>query len=270
MRCSEPGLRAPVAIPAFLRSWPAPRSPAGSWGDEPTQILFDGAGDGGKSVGIMQNIIRSMIGGCCLGLLVLPQVGRGQNFYVGADAGVAIAEDVKLKQFILPTPGAKLKLYDGGRLSVAGGYNFNDYLGAQLESGCIINGVRSVSGGRDFDATVSHVPLLADFVVRYDKPDFDFVPFAGIGAGGDVSVIDVDHERAANGTRVDGSGGDVVFAWQAFAGLRYKVTDHISVGGAYKFFAADGATWDVERSRGDIKSGSALVHSLVVDFTWRF
>ena len=76
--------------------------------------------------------------------LVLPQVGRGQNFYVGADAGVAIAEDVKLKQFILPTSGAKLKLY------------------------------------------------------------------------------------------------------------------------------ADDATWDVERSRGDIKSGSALVHSLVVGFTWRF
>jgi len=218
----------------------------------------------------MKRIVYSVIGGCCLGLLILPQVGRGQNFYLGADAGVAIAEDVKLKEFIVPTPGAKMKLYDGGRLSLAGGYNFNDYMGVQLESGFMVNGVKSVSGGNDFDAIISHVPLLADFVVRYDKPDCRLVPFAGVGLGGDVSIINVDNELAANGTRVDGAGGDVVFAWQAFGGLRYRLTDSISLGGAYKFFSADGATWDVQHSHGDIKSGSAVVHSVVVDFTWKF
>lgn len=218
----------------------------------------------------MQNIIRGLVVGGCLSLLTLAQVGRAQNFYMTADAGVAMAKDVKLKQFILPTPGAKLRLHDGARLSLAGGYHFNDFLGVQIESGIMVNDVRSVGGGQNFDATVSHVPLLADFVVRYDKPDCRFVPFVGLGLGGDISAINVDHERAANGSVVDGSGGDVVFAWQVFAGLRYRLTDNISVGGAYKFFAADGATWDVEHSHGDIKSGSAQVHSLVVDFTWRF
>lgn len=211
-----------------------------------------------------------MLGGCCLGLLILPQTGRAQGFYLQGDVGVALAEDTELKEFLIPTPGWKMKLNTGARLSLAGGYHFNDYLGVQLETGYIYNDVKSISLMGSYDAAVSHVPLLVDFVVRYDKPDSKFAPFAGVGVGGDISIFTVDHERAPNGSVVDGSGGDVVFAWQAFAGLRYRLTEKISVGGAYKFFWADGANWDVEHSRGDIRSGSASVHSLVADITFRF
>jgi opacity protein-like surface antigen len=65
-------------------------------------------------------------------------------------------------------------------------------------------------------------------------------------------------------------GSDIVFAWQAFVGLRYRFADNMSVGGGYKYFWADGATWDVEHTPNDIKSDHAAVHSIVVDFTFTF
>lgn len=216
----------------------------------------------------MQNTIRSfaVVAGCCLGWLVLPNVGRGQNFYFDAQAGVSLADDLKLSRFVAATPGSKLKLDPGPRLSVAGGYHFNDYIGAQLETGFIANEVEDSDG----DLVISHVPILADVVLRYDKPDCNWVPYAGAGAGGAVSIITLDHVRGPTGGVVDGTGSTVVFAWQVFAGVRYKLNDKMSIGGGYKFFSADGATWDVEDTAGDIKTGTAQVHSFGVDFTMKF
>jgi opacity protein-like surface antigen len=221
----------------------------------------------------MKTIIRSfaVVAGCCLGLLALPRVTVAQGWYLNADAGVAIANDVKVSHFITPTPGMKFELDPGPRLDIAGGYNFNDFLGVQLETGFIVNNVNGLSTGGDIDAVVSHVPLLVDFVIRYDKPDCKFVPFVGIGCGGDISSFTVDHALAAGGTTiVDGSASTAVFAWQAFAGARYKLNEKMSIGGAYRYFSANGATWDVDNSSGDIKSGAAQVHSIVVDFTIKF
>src|ERR1051325_2803110 len=130
--------------------------------------------------------------GCLLGLFAFPELARSQNFYLDADAGVALARDVNLHRFVVPTPGAKLKLDPGARLSVAAGYNINDYIGAQLETGFIYNNVKSVSGG-SIDAGLAHAPLLANAVLRYDQPDCKWVPYAGAGAGGDVSMIAIDH-----------------------------------------------------------------------------
>lgn len=217
----------------------------------------------------MKTPLRSLalVGGCCLGLLVLPQSGRSQGFYLNANAGVSLAEDVKISQFITPTPGAKFKLEAGPQFGVAGGYNFNDYVGAQLESGFIFN---TVENSGSADAALSHVPMLVDVVLRYDKPDCKWVPYLGAGAGGDVSIITLDYVTAPGGAVVDGSGSAVVFAWQAFAGLRYRINPAMSVGAGYKYFSANGATWDVEHTAGDIKSGSAQVHSFGVDFSWKF
>jgi len=207
--------------------------------------------------------------GCSLISLASPTGARAQNFYFNADAGVALADNVELRQFVFRTPHAEIKLDPGARVSVAGGYNFNDYLGAQLETGFIANEVKSVSGAGSIDASLGHVPMLADIVLRYDRPENRWMAFAGAGAGGDVSIIDLDHVRAG-GFVVDGTGSDVVFAWQAFAGARYRLNDRMSIGGSYKFYSSSSATWDVENTRGDIRAGTARVHSFGVDFNWRF
>jgi len=212
----------------------------------------------------------TVVAGCCLGLLALPRVSQAQGFYLNTGAGVALANDVKISRFINPTPGMKFELDPGPRFDVAGGYNFNDFCAVQMETGFMVNNVSGVNTGGDIDAWVTHVPLLVDFVIRYDKPDFNFVPFVGIGCGGDISMLTVDHVYAPGGSLVDGTGSTAVFAWQAFAGARFKINPQMSIGGAYKFFSANGANWDVEHSSGDIKSGSAQVHSIMVDFTIKF
>jgi opacity protein-like surface antigen len=220
----------------------------------------------------MKQTIRSLVlvGSCGFGLLGLAGAARSQNFYFNADAGVALADKVKLRQFLTPTPGAKIELDPGVRISAAGGYNVNSFFAVQAETGIIYNNIDGVTGGGNIDGSLAHVPLLVDAVLRYDKPDCKWVPYIGAGAGGDVSMIALDHVRAPSGAVVDGTGSSLVFAWQGFAGARYKFADKMSIGGAYKFFWADGASWDVRRTSGEIRSGSAQVHSFVVDFNMSF
>jgi opacity protein-like surface antigen len=213
----------------------------------------------------MKETIRSLgIVGGCVGLLAWAGAAGAQGFYVDANAGVSLADDVDIHRFVAPTPRGKFELDPGPRIAIAGGYNFNQFIGVQLETGAIANEVKHV------DATLAHVPLLADVVVRYEGAKCNFIPYAGIGAGGDVSIISLDHVRVPGGGVVDGTGSELVFAWQVFAGVRYRLNDRMSVGGGYKYFSADGANWDVEHARGDIKSDDAHVHSFGVDFNMTF
>lgn len=213
----------------------------------------------------MKTIVMSLATAAACCLVSSPSTARAQGFYLDANAGVSIAEDVKLKQFLGPANG-KMKLDPGPRLAVAGGYNFTPYLGAQLETGFIANNIDRIGRSVE-DATLSHIPLLADFVVRCDRGDW--VPYLGIGAGGDISVISFDDTRVG-ARRLDGSESDLVFAWQAFAGARYKITETLSIGGGYKYFWADGAKWNVENSVGDIATKDAGVHSFGVDVNLKF
>lgn len=220
----------------------------------------------------MKTSFRSLLlAACCTTAVAAPWIAQGAGLYVDVDAGVALADKVDLKRFVLPTPGGtKMKFDPGARLSVAVGYNFNDYLGAQFDTGVIYNEVDSVSGAARIDASLSHVPLMADIVLRCDRPNSKWVPYIGIGAGGDVSMIALDHVRTGAGV-IDGADSTIVFACQAFAGIRYKFTEKMSIGAAYKFYdVLDDASWNVEHARGDIKIGDAMVHSAVVDFTIAF
>jgi hypothetical protein len=215
----------------------------------------------------MKTHIRSLalVVGCCLGWLGLPQSGCSQGFYFDAHAGASIAEDVKINHFLVPTPGAKLKLDVGPQVRVAGGYHFNDYVGVQLESGFIYNQAQNLP-----DSSLSHIPMLFDVVLRYDQPDCRWVPYAGAGAGADLSILTLDHVSAPTGAVIDGQESSIVFAWQAFAGLRFKFTPTMSIGAGYKYYSADGGNWDVTHPGGRIDFGTARVHSVGLDFTLKF
>lgn len=220
----------------------------------------------------MKKALRSLalVGGCCLGILGFHEAAYGQGFYFSGNLGVALADDVDLDRFLVRTPGIEFELDPGMRLSAAGGFNFNEYIGLGLETGFIYNNVDKAGGGGNIDAGLAHVPLLANVVLRYDKADCKWVPYLGAAVGGDVSVIALDHVRAPNGAVVDGSDSTLVFAWQVFGGLRYKLNAAMSIGGGYKFYSANGASWDVDGASGDISTGRAQIHSFGVDFTLKF
>jgi len=206
-----------------------------------------------------------------VGLMALPNSGLSQaGLYLNAGAGVSIAEKVNVNKFGVPTSGVKADFDPGVRLSVAGGYSLNKFLGAELETGFIYNSVKSVTGAGSVDASLSHVPIIANVVLRYEQPDVKWVPYAGAGAGGDLSILTLD-----NVGNVDGTSSSFEFAWQAFAGVRYKLNEKMSIGAGYKYYSVDNATWDVDvvgggTVRDAIKIGKANSRSFLLDFNFRF
>jgi opacity protein-like surface antigen len=194
---------------------------------------------------------------------------RGQSGYLNFDLGAAVPQDVDLHQYISPTPGAKLRLDTGVRMGAAVGCNFNRYVGVEFETGFISNGIKDAN-----DSWFTHVPLMVNAVLRYDTPRCRLVPYAGAGVGGDVSTLSLDYVRGPGGVVVDGTSSTFVFAWQAFAGARYRFNSRMSAGIGYKFYWADDASWDVDSiyggSHSHIKTGAALVHSAVVNFNMKF
>jgi opacity protein-like surface antigen len=187
--------------------------------------------------------------------------------YIRADLGPAITEDPDTDFF--PAVGsATLDLDPGIRFGVAGGAMFGEFFGLELETGWIINEIDSITGFDEVDGHVSQVPFLVNAMFQFKNPT-GLTPFLGAGAGGSATGINLD-DADAGGFEVDGSAGDVVFAWQAFGGLKYELNDHLSVGIIYKYFWSGDAEWEVEDTSQDIDFEGTRTHSIsaVVSFSF--
>ena len=172
-----------------------------------------------------------------------------------------------LEQFVLFAAATLERRFrrDGLR---AGGAMFGDYVGLELETGWIFNEIKSIRGFTEPDGWLSQVPLLAN--VRFEfRNNSGLTPFIGGGAGGAVVGINLDNAQAGAVT-VDGSAADLVFAWQAFGGLKYEVIENLSVGIIYKFFWTDDARWDVRGTSQDIHFDGTRTHSISAMVSYRF
>jgi opacity protein-like surface antigen len=202
-------------------------------------------------------------------VVALPTAVRAQRPYFNADIGVALPEKVDVRTVNAPgiftgsTPGVKLDLDPGVRFGIAGGYNFNPFLGAEIETGFIYNSVKNVVGNGSsvpVDSSISHVPLMGNIVLRYDQPDMPWVPYAGAGAGGDLSIV---WDNSA-----DDSDTKFVFAWQAFGGVRYKFNEALSLGLGYKYYWVDNATFSL--GGGSLGLGHEKIHNFLLEFNVKF
>jgi opacity protein-like surface antigen len=129
--------------------------------------------------------------------------------------------------------------------------------------------VDRVSGTRDADFTVSHVPVLANVVFQcaHTAP---FVPYAGVGGGFAASVIDID-SLTVNGIRVTGNESDIVYAYQAFVGARYEFNDRMGVSLTYKYLGLGEPDWEAGIGPpGSVKFERIESHALVAAFTYKF
>jgi opacity protein-like surface antigen len=218
---------------------------------------------------VLKSIIRRCAfvatGVACVSLLANTGFSQhpSQGFYINAGAGVALADEVELKSFFGPTGGTHLGLDTGAHFDFSGGYNFNPFVGVEAETGWIYNSFRHVDG------SLSHAPMMANVVVRYDRPNCKWVPYAGAGIGGDISIITLDH-ASGNGVIADGSDATFQFAWQAFAGLRYRFHPQMSLGAGYKYYSVDPASWDFADFNDSIRIGRANIHSILVEFNFKF
>ena len=189
--------------------------------------------------------------------------GEERGFYAGADVGGTTAESTSLKEFPDAPSGGNVEFNAGARLSLNGGYRFNNWFSLGAEMGYMFNTVKGA------DIALAQSPLLAN--VEFRMPNKSrFEPFIGGGPGFSLTVISLDDDGLNGGSDVDGSAGDTVFAWQAYGGVRYKINPTMSVGVVYKYFEADAANWDVGGTSQDIRFGRATVHTFSGSFQWNF
>lgn len=199
------------------------------------------------------------------------QPGRG---YVKADLGGNWTHDADLKEFFGEpiAPGAKVKFDPGIRFGFGAGYFLTEWLAGEVESGVMANYIDTISGASHVDATFSNIPLL--FNLRLQCPRCDpITPYIGGGAGASFPIIDADHINIG-ATSMHGSEADAVFAYQGFAGLRYRLNSQMGLSLEYHYFHADGADWKAEFTSGTatdhMRFGGTDTHAVSVAFDFHF
>lgn len=153
-------------------------------------------------------------------------------------------------------------------LNSAVGWNFNRNTAAELDLGYAGAGTNSVPGAFPDNATVAHLPLLANVMLSLPLSDSTVVPYLGAGAGGDDMISGSDGFNAG-APSVFRDQNDVVFAWQAFAGLRFKMSERTSFGFGYKYFATGDPTYPSTPNLPAVFDG-VRTHSLLLTFQLKF
>lgn len=163
---------------------------------------------------------------------------EGAGAYFRTEIGPSFYQDGRLTKFGGSTK-SDVEFDVGYSLDAAVGYAFNKYLAADFEFGFNGTTIDSVNGFFNNDDTFFYnAPFLVNVTFSYPIPRTIITPYIGAGVGGSVTVFDTD--GFGNGsTTVFGDDSDVVFAWQAFAGLRFELNKQMSLGLGYKYFSTE-------------------------------
>jgi OOP family OmpA-OmpF porin len=203
-----------------------------------------------------------------------PALSQSTGFYVKADIGGNITQDTDLREFFGPVaPGSKVKFDPGLRAGLTGGYQFVDWFAGEVEVGYMENRINSITGAdRVHDAWFANVPFLLNGKLQYPNSS-PITPYIGAGVGFSEAIINVGRIDIA-GTSLHGDINDTVFAWQAFAGLRYKLNNQMGLSLEYRYFTADGASWQADFTQGTasdtMRLGRTKTHAISVAFDFRF
>lgn len=204
--------------------------------------------------------------GAALLSLPVPQVGAANSAntaYLKVDGGVNIMQDATVQGINGTTfypigqwdvAEAEVTSFDaeldpGFRLGFVGGYNLNEWVALEFESGFMYNGIKDSD-----DAWLGSVPLIANVVFRFEN-ETKLVPYVGGGGGGAFTTFNDWYD----------SDSDFVFAWQVKAGVAYSMNDNMSVEVVYKLFA----TGDQEYFDA-FKVKDVMAHFIGLGFSWKF
>ena len=204
----------------------------------------------------------------------VPALAQNTGFYVKGDVGGNITQDADLKEFFGPVaPGTKVKFDPGFRAGLTGGYQLTEWFAGEVEVGFLENRIDSITGAdRVHDSWFGNVPFLLNGKLQYPNSTH-FTPYAGAGVGFSEAFLSVGHIDIG-GTSLHGDINDTVFAWQAFAGVRYSLNERMGLSLEYRYFAADGARWQADFTQGTasdtMRMGGTQTHSLSFAFDFRF
>ena len=222
----------------------------------------------------LTSLSSKLVGVALLSLCALSASGQGAPFYIKPDIGGNITVDSDLKEFFGPVASdTKVKFDPGFRAGLAGGYFFTDWFALEGEAGFIENRISSITGAdRVHDAWFSNIPFLVNGKLQLPNSS-RFTPYIGAGVGFSVAWIDVSEIQLA-GTSLHGDISDVVFAWQGIAGLRYKINQQMGISFEYRYFYADGPSFQADFTEGTasdtMKFGHTQSHCFSLAFDFHF
>jgi opacity protein-like surface antigen len=180
--------------------------------------------------------------------------GDQECFFLGAGAGLALMQDLTLKN----TGGAKMSFDPGARFDFSLGYRLTKALNVDLQSGFLYNSVDRIAGTSLSSAGASaefyQIPLLVG--LNYTVPIHG--PIKGILGAGVGGVI-----ARFNGS---GPGGNIEhtdfnFGYQGMAGIKYEFNDRMDLGLTYKFLG----TTDHSFGSG-VRTDGTMAHCIMVCF----
>ena len=195
------------------------------------------------------------------------------GLYFKADAGGNWTRSTSLNEFFGPvTPGSRVEFDAGPRFGLTVGYDVLDFLGFEFQTGVMENEISSISGATDLDARLVNIPFMAN--ARLHLPTYFRVsPYIGAGVGGSSTILDSDH-ITINDITMSGSDADTVFAWQAFGGVRFSLSQHMGLSFEYRYFQSDSPRWRTDFAFGTetdtMRIGKIRTHAVSVAFDWTF
>jgi opacity protein-like surface antigen len=198
----------------------------------------------------------------------LPAQSQESRFYFKADLGGALVEDASTRfkaDFPRFTRSVGRIIFDpGSRTGVTAGYQLTDWFAAEAELGGIVNTAGKYT-------TLADVPLL--FNTRFQYPNQSrWTPYVGGGLGVAAAILDTTaffSEGSATFVRSDVTDVDGVFAWQAFAGLRFKLNDRAGLSLEYRYVVLEDPAWNVDA--GVMMSVSRIAtHAFSLAFDYHF
>ncbi len=196
-----------------------------------------------------------------LGLIFAVLGARAQSFgpYLKVDGGVNIVPDTSAD---IGGTGGKISFDSGYRVDAAIGYEFNRWVALEVGGGYSDNSVSQLTRGSlparlDGSSSLSEIPLLLDVVVRYEN-ETDFMPYVGAGAGGVLSSLKISGN----------SDDDAVFAWQAKAGVIYKIDEMAWIDAGYKLLVTDQQEYLIGLM--PVKTKEVYNHFFGLSVVWKF
>jgi opacity protein-like surface antigen len=180
--------------------------------------------------------------------------GDQETFFLGAGAGVALMQDVTLKD----TGGAKMSFNPGARFDLSLGYRLTKALNADFQTGFLYNSVDRIAGISLGDVGASaefyQIPLLVG--LNYTLPIHG--PIKGL-LGADVGGVIGRFNASSPGGNLEHT--DFTFGYQGTAGIKYEINDRMDLGFAYRFLG----TTDHHFGSG-IRSDGTMAHCIMVCF----
>ncbi|MCA3263943.1 MAG: OmpA family protein [Telmatospirillum sp.] len=201
------------------------------------------------------------------------------GLYVSGQAGLNKTEESGTSRDGVTTKAGFAK---GATGSVAVGYGLGNGLRGELEGALRQSTVNSlqnsyvVDDGTGVLSTVNPGPggrvrtLSVMGNVIYDVPtSVGVTPFAGVGVGGArVEMNNFGPDARVAERSATTSGSKIVPAYQALAGVNVGVTDNVSVGVTYRYFATDKVS--IASDAGTPTKFTIRDHSVMAGLTWAF